>query len=104
MSHATPVRSAARRNRLLGNFLQRRPQRPHCADGQFPLRTNALRAIPRIPGRYYLAIFVLAAVTLSFQILITRFFSVMLYYHFAFAAISLAMLGLTRGAMAVYEK
>src|SRR5450631_3822061 len=36
--------------------------------------------------------------------LITRFFSVMLYYHFAFAAISLAMLGLTRGAMKVYSK
>ena len=28
----------------------------------------------------------------------------MLYYHFAFAAISLAMLGLTRGAMEVYNK
>src|ERR1700719_117744 len=28
----------------------------------------------------------------------------MLYYHFAFAAISLAMLGLTRGAMEVYGK
>lgn len=60
-------------------------------------------AIPRIPGRYYLAIFVLACATLAFQILITRFFSVMLYYHFAFAAISLAMLGLTRGAMEVYN-
>src|SRR4051812_7217171 len=54
--------------------------------------------------RHYLAIFVLAAATLSYQILITRFFSVMLYYHFAFAAISLAMLGLTRGAMEVYNK
>jgi SAM-dependent methyltransferase len=49
------------------------------------------------------AIFVLASAALSYQILITRFFSVMLYYHFAFAAISLAMLGLTRGAMKVYE-
>jgi SAM-dependent methyltransferase len=28
----------------------------------------------------------------------------MLYYHFAFAAISLAMLGLTRGAMKVYDE
>src|SRR5713101_4553108 len=63
-----------------------------------------LQAFPRIPGRYYFAIFVLAAVTLSYQIMITRFFSVMLYYHFAFAAISLAMLGLTRGAMEVYNK
>ena len=53
--------------------------------------------------RYCLAIFVLAAATLSYQVLITRFFSVMLYYHFAFAAISFAMLGLTRGAIEVYS-
>ena len=58
-------------------------------------------ASPRIPGRCYFAIFILATATLSYQILITRFFSVMLYYHFAFAAISLAMLGLTRGAIEV---
>ena len=58
----------------------------------------------RIPGRYHFAIFILAAATLAYQILITRFFSVMLYYHFAFAAISLAMLGITRGAMEVYGK
>jgi len=62
-----------------------------------------LQASPRILGRHYVAIFVLASVTLAYQILITRFFSVMLYYHFAFAAISLAMLGLTRGAMEVYN-
>jgi SAM-dependent methyltransferase len=54
--------------------------------------------------RYVFAIFTLAFATLSFQILLTRFFSVMLYYHFAFAAISLAMLGLTRGAMEVHGK
>ena len=63
-----------------------------------------MQSISKIPGRYYLAIFVLAFATLSYQILITRFFSVMLHYHFAFAAISLAMLGLTRGAMQVYGK
>jgi len=62
-----------------------------------------LQPFPRILGRHYFAIFVLASATLSYQILITRFFSVMLYYHFAFAAISLAMLGLTRGAMEVYN-
>ena len=60
-------------------------------------------ALRQIPARYYFAIFVLAFATLSYQILITRFFSVMLYYHYAFAAISLAMLGLTRGAMEVYD-
>jgi hypothetical protein len=63
-----------------------------------------LQAFPRILNRYSFAIFVVACATLSYQILITRFFSVMLYYHFAFAAISLAMLGLTRGAMEVYNK
>jgi SAM-dependent methyltransferase len=63
-----------------------------------------LRFTSKVHGRYYLAIFVLASATLSYQVLITRFFSVMLYYHFAFAAISLAMLGLTRGAMEVYGK
>ncbi len=62
-----------------------------------------MQASLRIPGRCYFAIFILATTTLSYQILITRFFSVMLYYHFAFAAISLAMLGLTRGAMQVYN-
>lgn len=61
-----------------------------------------MQAFSTIQKRHYVAIFVLAATTLSYQILITRFFSVMLYYHFAFAAISLAMLGLTRGAMKVY--
>jgi spermidine synthase len=62
-----------------------------------------LQAVSKIQGRYYFGIFVLACVTLSYQILITRFFSVILYYHFAFAAISLAMLGLTRGAIEVYN-
>ena len=62
-----------------------------------------MQVFPGVLRRHYLAIFILAAATLSYQILITRFFSVMLYYHFAFAAISLAMLGLTRGAMEVYN-
>src|ERR1700743_3099197 len=71
-----------------------------------PLRfeDSVLHPDPKIQGRYYPAIFVLASAVLSYQILVTRFFSVMLYYHFAFAAISLAMLGLTRGAMEVYGK
>ena len=62
-----------------------------------------MQSLPRLSGRYPFAIFVLAFATLSYQVLITRFFSVVLYYHFAFAAISLAMLGLTHGAIAVYK-
>jgi SAM-dependent methyltransferase len=53
-------------------------------------------------GRLYAAIFILAFATLAYQILITRFFSVMFYYHLAFAAISICMFGLTRGALQVY--
>jgi SAM-dependent methyltransferase len=88
---------------LLGSFIQR--PRSGCITriGQDFIEDDILQAFPRILGRHYFAIFVLASATLSFQILITRFFSVMLYYHFAFAAISLAMLGLTRGAMEVYN-
>lgn len=37
-----------------------------------------------------------------FELLLTRIFSVTLWYHFAFMAVSLAMFGLTAGAMAVY--
>jgi SAM-dependent methyltransferase len=92
-------------NGLLGHFIQRsRGQRLRRRDRPGFIEGGILQALPRIRGRYYFAIFVLASATLSYQILITRFFSVMLYYHFAFAAISLAMLGLTRGAMEVYEK
>src|SRR6187200_2269827 len=53
--------------------------------------------------RHYFGIFTVACAILAYQILITRFFSVMLFYHFAFAAISLAMLGLTAGAMSVHR-
>jgi SAM-dependent methyltransferase len=57
-----------------------------------------------VRGRHYFGIFVVACAILAYQILITRFFSVVLYYHLAFAAISLAMLGLTIGAMTVYRQ
>jgi spermidine synthase len=50
----------------------------------------------------YLGIFILAFASLSYQVVLTRIFSVILYYHFAFAGISLAMLGLTIGAERIY--
>src|SRR4051812_9562729 len=89
---------------ILGRALRDFAKRTYRTRSGAPSEGSVLQSIARIQGRYYLAIFVLASVTLSYQILITRFFSVMLYYHFAFAAISLAMLGLTRGAMEVYGK
>src|SRR5262245_51062916 len=37
-----------------------------------------------------------------YEILLTRIFSVTMLYHFAFVALSLAMFGMTAGALAVY--
>ncbi len=44
------------------------------------------------------AIFLLAATGLSLEIALTRLFSLLFHYHFAFLAISLAVLGLSLGA------
>lgn len=40
--------------------------------------------------------------TLMYEILLTRIFSVTMWYHFAFMAISVAMFGMTVGAIVVY--
>ncbi|HEY8154070.1 MAG TPA: class I SAM-dependent methyltransferase [Myxococcota bacterium] len=50
----------------------------------------------------YLGLFLVTLATLAYQILLTRIFSVTIWYHFAFLAISIAMLGMTIGAVTVY--
>jgi hypothetical protein len=50
----------------------------------------------------YLGIFLIALSTLMYEILLTRIFSVTMGYHFAFMAVSLAMFGMTVGAIIVY--
>ncbi|MBZ0204449.1 MAG: hypothetical protein K8I03_15665 [Ignavibacteria bacterium] len=50
----------------------------------------------------YLGIFLVALSTLMYEILLTRIFSVTMGYHFAFMAVSLAMFGMTVGAIIVY--
>ena len=50
----------------------------------------------------YIGLFLVTLATLAYQILLTRIFSVTIWYHFAFLAISIAMLGMTVGAIAVY--
>src|SRR4030095_9332463 len=47
-------------------------------------------------------IFLVALSTLMYEILLTRIFSVTMGYHFAFMAVSLAMFGMTAGAIIVY--
>jgi len=55
---------------------------------------------PRIST--YIGLFFIALATLMQEILLTRIFSVTLLYHFAFVALSLAMFGMTVGALIVY--
>src|SRR3990167_5611341 len=50
----------------------------------------------------YAGIFLVALATLMFEILLTRIFSVTMWFHFAFVAISIAMFGMTVGAIVVY--
>lgn len=50
----------------------------------------------------YLGVFVTALATLMLEILLTRIVSVIAWYHLAFFVISLAMLGMTAGAVLVF--
>ena len=64
---------------------------------------SSRHAAPLFAGRFtYLGLFLVTLSTLAYQILLTRIFSVTIWYHFAFLAISIAMLGMTVGAIAVY--
>ncbi|MCX5738553.1 MAG: hypothetical protein NTZ61_08680, partial [Proteobacteria bacterium] len=53
-------------------------------------------------ARTFLGLALVTLATLMLQILLTRIFSVTLWYHFAFMAVSIAMFGLTLGATLVY--
>ena len=41
---------------------------------------------------------------LTYEVLLTRLFSVVFLYHFAYVAVSLAMLGFSVGAVVVYYR
>ena len=57
-----------------------------------------------VPKSAYVGLFLTALATLMFEILLTRIFSATTWYHFAFMAISVAMFGMTVGALRVYLK
>ena len=56
----------------------------------------------RPPAHTYLGLFVIALATVMYEIVLTRIFSVTMWYHFAFVAISVAMFGMTAGALLIY--
>ena len=53
-------------------------------------------------ARTYAGLFMVTLATLMEEILLTRIFSVTMWYHFVFLAISVAMFGLTLGGLLVY--
>ena len=61
--------------------------------GESVLRARALT---------YAGLFVVTLTTLMYEIVLTRIFSVAMWYHFAFVAISVALFGLTVGALIVH--
>src|SRR5437867_3676599 len=52
----------------------------------------------------YLGTFFIAFSTLSLEVTLSRLLSVISFYHLAFFAVSIAMLGMTAGAVTVYLK
>jgi SAM-dependent methyltransferase len=65
------------------------------AAGNGPLRLRAG------PGTYA-GLFLITLATLMYEIALTRVFSVTMWYHFAFLAISVALFGMTAGALLVH--
>jgi len=52
----------------------------------------------------FAGLFLITLATLTYQLLLTRIFSVTMYYHFAFVAISVTMFGMAVGALFVYTR
>ncbi len=57
---------------------------------------------PTIGRRGLAGVFVVSLAVIVLQVALTRLFSVVMWYHFAFVAISLAMAGLAVGGIALY--
>ncbi|MHC4181372.1 MAG: spermidine synthase family protein, partial [Planctomycetota bacterium] len=57
---------------------------------------------PRAGLGVYAGLLLTTLATLAFQLLLTRIFSVTMYYHYTFVAISVTMFGMTVGAILVY--
>src|SRR5437868_14674790 len=63
----------------------------------FPTRETTMSQ-----SKFYTGLFLITACTLMLQLIQTRILSVVAWYHLAFFVISMAMFGLTTGAVWVY--
>lgn len=57
---------------------------------------------PQVRAGTYAGLFIITMTTLAYEVALTRIFSVTMWYHFAFVAISLALFGMTAGALIVH--
>jgi MFS family permease len=64
--------------------------------------TTTAPAAQRATARTYAGLFMVTLATLMYEIGLTRIFSVTMWYHFAFVAISVALFGMTVGALLVH--
>src|SRR5262245_42212590 len=68
-----------------------------------PHRRDRLAHVEAAPEREtYAGLFMVTLATLMYEILLTRIFSVTMWYHYAFVAVSIALFGMTVGAILVY--
>src|SRR5271165_2617418 len=67
-----------------------------------PDNVNSMRPSPLHWSRIYLGVAFTTLATLIMELSLTRIFSVVFYYHFAFLAISIALFGLGAGALFSY--
>jgi len=71
---------------------------PEAPNNSKPVATD-----DRLPSaRIYAGLFFVTLSTLMLELLLTRIFSVILWYHFAFVAVSVALFGMTLGAVIVH--
>ncbi|MDZ4277552.1 MAG: hypothetical protein U1B78_00280, partial [Dehalococcoidia bacterium] len=64
--------------------------------------TAAAQERSGIGAGIYAGLFLTTLSTLMYEVLLTRIFSVTMWYHFAFVAVSVALFGLTVGALIVH--
>lgn len=58
--------------------------------------------LPKISKFFYAGIFLISLCLLASEIILTRILSVIFWYHFAFLVVSVAIFGMTLGALIVY--
>ncbi len=66
------------------------------------VRNLVRQAFVRREPHLFAGLFLTSMAVLSLELLLTRVFSVTMWYHFAFMAVSVALLGLAAGAVAVF--